>query len=94
MPATSPTANTSISDDVAWVGRGGRAGAASSSFPGGGFDMPAASSVPASGLTTVSVVNLPPRISGMHINYISNYVKYHSLYAYQQAGCVSVIQRC
>ncbi|OAY57045.1 translation initiation factor eIF-2B subunit delta [Manihot esculenta] len=63
MPATSPTANTSISDDVAWVGRGGRAGAASSSFPGGGFDMPAASSVPASGLTTVSVVNLPPRIS-------------------------------
>lgn len=40
---------------------------AASSFPGGGFDLSAvkASSVPASGLTTVSVVNLPPGIVGM-----------------------------
>lgn len=46
--------------------------AASSSLPGGGgLDMAAAaaakavaSSVPATGLTTVSVVNLPPGISG------------------------------
>lgn len=41
---------------------------AASSFPGGGFEVPpsvkAPSSVPASGLTTVSVVNLPPGISG------------------------------
>ncbi|KDP32928.1 hypothetical protein JCGZ_12959 [Jatropha curcas] len=61
VPATSPTATASFSDDTAWAGRGGRA--ASSSFPGRGFDMPAASSIPASGLTTVSVVNLPPGIS-------------------------------
>lgn len=41
---------------------------ASSSFPGGGFDLTAlkASSVPASELTTVSVVNLPPGIAGTH----------------------------
>ncbi|XP_002521202.2 translation initiation factor eIF-2B subunit delta isoform X2 [Ricinus communis] len=58
--ATSPTATTSFSDS----GRGGTA--PSSSYPGGGgvggLDMPqTSSSVPGSGLTTVSVfVNLPP----------------------------------
>lgn len=45
----------------------GPAATAASSFPGGGFDMTAvkASSVPVSGLTTVSVLNLPPGIAGM-----------------------------
>ncbi|KAJ9173087.1 hypothetical protein P3X46_016261 [Hevea brasiliensis] len=63
IPATSPTAT--FSDDVAWVGRGGRVGAASNSFPEGGLDMPAASTFPASGLTTVSVVNLPSEKAGV-----------------------------
>lgn len=42
-------------------GGGGGGGKASSSFPRGGFELPAvkASSVPASGLTTVLVVNAP-----------------------------------
>ncbi|XP_065854348.1 uncharacterized protein [Euphorbia lathyris] len=64
MPATSPTGTTSFSEDAAFTGRGGRRGASPGSFPGGGFYMPsAASSVPASGLTTVSVVNLPSGLS-------------------------------
>ncbi|KAJ6766423.1 TRANSLATION INITIATION FACTOR EIF-2B DELTA SUBUNIT [Salix purpurea] len=58
-PSASPT---SFSDDVAAAAMGRGAVAASSSLPGGlGFDIAAlksaASSVPASGLTTVSVVN-------------------------------------
>ncbi|XP_024022304.1 translation initiation factor eIF-2B subunit delta [Morus notabilis] len=59
------------SDDVVALspGRAVRGGSfrasASSSFPGGGFDLTAlkASSVPASELTTVSVVNMPPVIA-------------------------------
>lgn len=71
-----------VSDDVAAVlspGRGLARGSlvkafaapavtGASSLPSGGFDLTAvkASSVPLSGLTTVSVVNLPPGIAGMH----------------------------
>ncbi|KAJ6707613.1 TRANSLATION INITIATION FACTOR EIF-2B [Salix viminalis] len=61
-PSASPTSPASFSDDVAAAAMGRGAVAASSSLPGGlGFDIAAlksaASSVPASGLTTVSVVN-------------------------------------
>ncbi|KAJ6371098.1 hypothetical protein OIU77_001580 [Salix suchowensis] len=66
LPA-SPTASTStsFSDDVAWTMKGRGVAAASSSLPGGLlFDIAAiksaASSVPASGLTTVSAVNNLP----------------------------------
>ncbi|KAL5581984.1 hypothetical protein UlMin_014426 [Ulmus minor] len=56
-----------VSPGRAARGNSGRASGAqvASSFPGGGFDLTAvkASSVPASGLTTVSVVNLPPGIA-------------------------------
>uniref|UniRef100_A0A6M2EM25 Translation initiation factor eIF2B subunit delta n=1 Tax=Populus davidiana TaxID=266767 RepID=A0A6M2EM25_9ROSI len=68
-PSASPTSPASFSDDVAVAVMGRGAVAASSSLPGGlGFDIAAvksaASSVPASGLTTVSVVNnLPIGIS-------------------------------
>ncbi|KAL9391937.1 hypothetical protein Peur_015857 [Populus x canadensis] len=68
-PSASPTSPASFSDDVAAAVMGRGAVAASSSLPGGlGFDIAAvksaASSVPASGLTTVSVVNnLPIGIS-------------------------------
>ncbi|XP_011012663.1 PREDICTED: translation initiation factor eIF-2B subunit delta-like [Populus euphratica] len=68
-PSASPTSPASFSDDVAAAVMGRGAVAASSSLPGGlGFDIAAvksaASSVPASGLTTVSVVNnLPMGIS-------------------------------
>lgn len=46
--------------------RGNNAGKVASSFPRGGFDLTAmkASSVPASELTTVSVVNVPLEIAG------------------------------
>ncbi|XP_028805852.1 translation initiation factor eIF-2B subunit delta [Neltuma alba] len=54
-------------DGIASPGRGvrGNAGKVASSFPRGGFDMTAmkANSVPASQLTTVSVVNDPPVIA-------------------------------
>ena len=79
-PATSPSSFASSAAAGAGYGefseevspgravRGGlvRASVASSSFPGGGFDLTAvrASSVPASELTTVSVVNMPPGIAG------------------------------
>ncbi|KAJ6752918.1 putative proteinGB/RPIA/COA TRANSFERASE-LIKE SUPERFAMILY PROTEIN [Salix koriyanagi] len=64
LPA-SPTASTSFSDDVASTMKGRGVAAASSSLPGGLlFDIAAiksaASSVPASGLTTVSAVNNLP----------------------------------
>ncbi|KAG6741955.1 hypothetical protein POTOM_055235 [Populus tomentosa] len=68
-PPASPTASSSLSDDVASAMMRRGVAAASSSLPGGlGFDIAAvksaASSVPASGLTTVSVVNnLPIGIS-------------------------------
>ncbi|KAJ6867196.1 translation initiation factor eIF-2B subunit delta-like isoform X2 [Populus alba x Populus x berolinensis] len=64
-PPASPTASSSLSDDVASAMMRRGVAAASSSLPGGlGFDIAAvksaASSVPASGLTTVSVVNNLP----------------------------------
>ncbi|KAJ6861256.1 translation initiation factor eIF-2B subunit delta-like isoform X1 [Populus alba x Populus x berolinensis] len=68
-PPASPTASSSLSDGVASAMMRRGVAAASSSLPGGlGFDIAAvksaASSVPASGLTTVSVVNnLPIGIS-------------------------------
>ncbi|KAJ6960405.1 uncharacterized protein [Populus alba] len=68
-PPASPTASSSLSDDVASAMMRRGVASASSSLPGGlGFDIAAvksaASSVPASGLTTVSVVNnLPIGIS-------------------------------
>ncbi|KAJ6734963.1 TRANSLATION INITIATION FACTOR EIF-2B DELTA SUBUNIT [Salix purpurea] len=59
LPA-SPTASTTFSDDVASTMKGRGVAAASSSLPGGLLFDIAASSVPASGLTTVSVVNNLP----------------------------------
>ncbi|KAJ4833250.1 hypothetical protein Tsubulata_005083 [Turnera subulata] len=74
FPATSPTAlgsssSASFADDVAH-GRGPAKVAASSLPGGGGFEMSVkaaaavATSVPSAGLTTVSVVNLPPALPG------------------------------
>ncbi|KAJ0099459.1 hypothetical protein Patl1_21508 [Pistacia atlantica] len=77
FPPPSPTiapSQVDFSDDVAASptarvsGRGGSGKLhGASSLPGGGLEMAGAykvaSSVPASGLTTVSVVNLPPGIS-------------------------------
>lgn len=60
--------NAEFADDAR--GSSVKVAAASSSFPSGGFDLTAvkASSVPASGLTTVSVVKtLPPGITGNRI---------------------------
>ncbi|KAF2312310.1 hypothetical protein GH714_032246 [Hevea brasiliensis] len=91
IPATSPTAT--FSDDVAWVGRGGRVGAASNSFPEGGLDMPAASRFPASGLTTVSVVNLPSGISGMLVNLdLSIFEVSFTLFSAKKAGVTAEVQ--
>ncbi|KAI9085523.1 hypothetical protein K1719_032366 [Acacia pycnantha] len=71
-PAASPLRGDSITaghlfDGIAPSGRGirGNAGKVASSFPRGGFDLTAmrTNSVPASELTTVSVVNDPPVIA-------------------------------
>ncbi|KAJ8775376.1 hypothetical protein K2173_023141 [Erythroxylum novogranatense] len=73
VPATSPTTTASFSDDVAASSAlaTSRTAKVSAGSPGGGaaFDVTvatklvASSSVPATGLTTVSVVNLPPGFS-------------------------------
>ncbi|CAK9167288.1 unnamed protein product [Ilex paraguariensis] len=63
----SPTASGDLSDDVQWSGRirRGNSGKFASSLPTGGFDMSGvkANIVPATELTTVSVVNMPPGVT-------------------------------
>ncbi|KAH9675866.1 nagb/rpia/coa transferase-like superfamily protein [Citrus sinensis] len=65
--ASSPPSAAAAAARVRGRGSSVKQQGAASSFPGGGFEVPpsvkAPSSVPASGLTTVSVVKLPPGIS-------------------------------
>lgn len=65
----SPTASEFTEDALSpnnWAARRSSSGKFASSLPAGGFDMSSVkqNNFPASGLTTVSIVNLPPGITG------------------------------